>query len=377
MNWVAWKMLVGNRTKYLVMLFGMTFASLLIAQQCSIFCGVLRMSAGQIRDVRDADLWVIDPNVRYIDDLKPLPDHQLREVRSVPGVAWAVGWRRGISRAYLGDGRFQQVILQGLDDDSLVGAPQNMLFGRVEDLRRPDAVILDEIGCQLLWPGEPAPIGRVLTFNESRAVVVGVCRASMTFQTLPLVYARASLAARFLPPERRGISAILVRPRPDEPPAEVCRRIEERTGLLALTRDGFCQRTIDHYLRRTGLLANFGTTVLLGFVVGIAVAGQTFYTFVAENLQHFAMLKAMGTTDGRLRRMILVQAALVGTIGYGLGVGLAALFGELTRGHSKLVFYMPWQVLVGTGLAVVLITMLASLLSVLRVARVEPALAVR
>src|SRR5438128_819881 len=66
MNWVAWKMLVGNRTKYLVMLFGMTFASLLIAQQLSIFCGVLRMSAGQIRDVRDAILWVIDPNVRYI-----------------------------------------------------------------------------------------------------------------------------------------------------------------------------------------------------------------------------------------------------------------------------------------------------------------------
>jgi putative ABC transport system permease protein len=75
--------------------------------------------------------------------------------------------------------------------------------------------------------------------------------------------------------------------------------------------------------------------------------------------------------------MILLQAALVGTTGYGLGVGLAALFGELTRGHSKLVFHMPWQVLVGTGAAVVFITMLASLLSVLRVARVEPALAVR
>jgi putative ABC transport system permease protein len=249
--------------------------------------------------------------------------------------------------------------------------------GRVEDLRRPDAVILDEVGCQLLWPGQPAPVGRTLTINECRAVVVGVCRVSLTFQTLPLIYSRASLAARYLPPERRAISAILARPRSPESTAEVCREIEARTGLLALTRDGFCERTIDHYLTRTGLLANFGTTVLLGFVVGIAVAGQTFYTFVAENLQNFAMLKAMGATNGRLRRMILLQAAVVGTTGYGIGVGLAALFGEMTRGHSKLVFHMPWEVLVGTGLAVVLITMLASLLSIIRVARVEPALAIR
>jgi len=377
MSWIAWKMLIGNRTKYLVMLFGLTFSSLLIAQQCSIFCGVLRMTAGQILDVEDAMIWVIDPHVRYIEDLKPLAEHHLREVQSVPGVAWAVGWRRGITRATLGDGRFQQVILQGLDDETLVGAPQVMVAGRVEDLRKPDAVILDEVGCQLLWPGEPLPVGRVLTISESRAVVVGVCRVSLTFQTLPLVYARASLARRFLPPQRRDISAILARPRPGESAEEVCRRIHERTGLDALTRDEFCWRTIDHYLRRTGLLANFGTTVAIGFIVGIAVVGQTFYTFIAESLPHFAMLKAMGASNLRLCQMILLQAAVVGTTGFGLGVGLAALFGEMTRGHSKLVFHMPWQVLVGTGLAVVVIMLLACTLSVLRVARVEPALAVR
>src|SRR5262249_6606302 len=178
--------------------------------------------------------------------------------------------------------------------------------GRVADLRKPDAVILDEVGCQLLWPGQPLPLGRTLTINESQAVVVGVCRVSLTFQTLPVLYTRGSLAARYLPPERQTISAITARPRRGESTAEVCARIEEQTGLLALTRGQFCWRTIDHYLRRTGLLANFGTTVFLGFVVGIAVAGQTFYTFVMENLPYFAMLKAMGTTNARLRGMILM-----------------------------------------------------------------------
>ena len=161
------------------------------------------------------------------------------------------------------------------------------------------------------------------------------------------------------------------------PLPELCQRIQERTSLLALTREEFEGRTIEHYLKRTGLLANFGTTVLLGFIVGIAISGQTFYTFTVENLPQFAMLKAMGAVNRRLVGMILQQAALVGSIGYGMGVGLAAIFGELTRGHSKLVFHMPWQVLVGTGIAIVLVTMLSSLLSILRVLHVEPARVLR
>jgi putative ABC transport system permease protein len=370
-------MLVGHRTKYLAMLFGVTFAALLIAQQMAIFCGVLRMTTGQIRDIEEAPIWVLTPQVRYIDDLEPLSERQLDQVRSVPGVAWAVRLEKGFSRAQLADGHFQQVILLGLDDATLVGAPRTMLVGSVSDLQKPDAVILDEVGHQLLWPDQPWQVGRTLTINHHRAVVVGICRASLTFQTLPLVYTRVSQAAHYLPPQRKTVSAILVQGRPSAPVPELCRRIQEQTGLLALTREEFAGRTIDHYLKRTGLLINFGTTVLLGFLVGIAISGQTFYTFTVENLPQFAMLKAMGTVNRRLVWMVLQQSALVGSIGYGLGVGLAAIFGELTRGHSKLVFYMPWQVLVGTGVAIVLVTMLTSLLSILRVLHVEPARVLR
>jgi putative ABC transport system permease protein len=377
MNWIAWRMLVGHRTKYLAMLFGVTFASLLIAQQLAIFCGVLRMTTGQIRDIEEAPIWVLTPHVRYVDDLEPLSDRSLDRVRSVAGVAWAVRLEKGFSRAQLDDGHFQQVILLGLDDATLVGGPRTMLVGEVTDLQRPDAVILDEVGHQLLFPDQPWQIGRVLTINHHRAVLVGVCRASLTFQTLPLVYVRVSQASHYLPPDRKTVSAILVQAQPSVAVPELCQRIQTQTGLLALTREEFAGRTIDHYLQRTGLLANFGTTVLLGFLVGIAISGQTFYTFTVENLPQFAMLKAMGAVNRRLVWMILQQSALVGAIGYGLGVGLAAVFGELTRGHSKLVFHMPWQVLVGTGVAIVLVTMLTSVLSILRVLRVEPARVLR
>jgi putative ABC transport system permease protein len=377
MNWIAWKMLTGDRNKYLAIVFGITFASLLIAQQCSIFCGVMRMTTGQIRDVEEADIWVLSPNVRYVDDLRPVADNELYRVRGVDGVAWAARLHKGVSRAELGDGRFQQLFVFGLDDATLAGAPRTMLAGEVEDLRKPDAVILDEVGYGLLWPDEPLRVGRELEINRRRAVVVGICRVSLTFQTLPLVYTRFSQAARYSPPEERPVSVILTRSEPGVPADEVCRRIHQQTGLLALKQEDFAWRTVDHYLRRTGILINFGTTVLLGLLVGAAVSGQTFYIFTVENLRQFGTLKAMGATNRDLLRMILLQALVVGLIGYGLGVGLAAVFGELSRGHSKLVFYMPWQVLLGTGGAVVLVALMASLVSIRRVMKTEPAIVFR
>ncbi len=377
MDWLALRVLFGQRTRYLTMVVGITFASLLITQQVSIFLGVLRMTTGQIRDIEDAEVWVLAPQVRYIDDLEPLSDRFLPQVRGIPGVAWAVPLYKGVSRAYLEDGRFQQLLLVGLDDTTLVGAPQTMLAGRQTDLEQPDAIILDQVGVQLLWPACPTPLGKELTINDRRARVVGVCKTSLTFQTLPLVYCRASQAALFLPPGRRWMSAVLVRGRQDVSPDTLCQRIRAETGLQALTPQQFASRTVDHYLARTGLLANFGTTVALGFLVGIAIAGQTFYNFTIENLPYYGMLKAMGATNGRLIRMLLLQASTITAIGYGLGVGSAALFGELMRGSSKLVFFMTWEVLLGTAGAILVVSLGACLLCICRVIRTEPALIIR
>ena len=97
--------------------------------------------------------------------------------------------------------------------------------------------------------------------------------------------------------------------------------------MKAVTNDEFFWMTIEYYMKRTGIPINFGITVMLGFVVGCAIAGQTFYLFTIENLKQFGCLKAMGVSNGRLIGMVMLQAAVVGIIGYGLGIGGAALFG--------------------------------------------------
>jgi putative ABC transport system permease protein len=377
MLWIAWKMLVGNRAKYLGIVFGVVFAALLIAQQASIFCGLMSLTVSQIRDVEGPDIWVMDRNVQFVDDIKPLADTELFRVKSVPGVAWAVRFYKGLGRARLPEGTYEQMILLGLDDATLVGAPERVLLGSVADLRKPDAVIMDDAGYKRIWPGEPFRLGRVFEMNDRRAVVVGIAKASRTFQSFPICYTRYSQAVQFAPPERKVLSFVLAEPEEGVTAAEACRRIEEQTGLQAATREQFIWKTLRYYLAKTGIPVNFGITVLLGFFVGTAIAGQTFYLFTVENIRQFGALKAMGTSNWTILLMVLGQAFQVGLVGYGTGVGLAALFGFASRQFTRLSFFMPWQVLAITGAAVFVIVLLASLLSIRKVLVVDPAIVFR
>ncbi|MFO0960439.1 MAG: ABC transporter permease [Isosphaeraceae bacterium] len=323
----------------------------------------------------------------------------------------------------------EQVILLGLDDASMVGAPTTILAGELADLRKPDSVIVDYARLQKLYPGEgwkegdvaskpvsevkfafvrdgvewarrrlglmPASepgwrakraalnreffarfLGRELEMNDTRAVIVGVCEATRTFQSNAVVYTTFSRTKRFVPKERKMLSYVLAKVEPGYRPRAVAESIRARTGLKSVTRVEFVRDTIQYYMKYTGIPINFGITAMLGFLVGTAIAGQTFYNFTLDNIRQFGALKAMGATNPRIVGMILLQALVVGLLGYGMGVGLAAFFGEATKG-GELAFYTPWELLPITGGAVVLICILSSVLSVRRVLVLEPAVVFR
>jgi putative ABC transport system permease protein len=378
MNWIALKMLIGDPTKYAGLVFGIAFATLLMTQQVSIFMGIMRRTASQILDVRDAQIWVMDDKVRFIDEVPALPATDLYRVRGVPGVQWAARLYKGQVRARLADGNFRNVILFGLDDASFVGAPQEMVVGQLSDLRRPDAVIIDKAGYEYMWPGEEYKLGREFELNDHRAVLVGVCKASAPFTTLPILYTRYSQTLGFVPRERNLMTFVLADPQPGVTPDELCRRIESQTGLMALTKDQFFWKTIRYFLSSTGIPVNFGITIALGFIVGAAITGQTFYLFTIENLRQFGALKAMGVTNLRILGMIVLQALVVGTLGYGIGVGLTATFFEATDNITHLAgLFMAWHAVAGVGAAVLLIILMTSVIAARKVLVLEPAIVFR
>ncbi|MEN9555841.1 MAG: hypothetical protein RLZZ232_2127 [Planctomycetota bacterium] len=376
MNWLAWKMLTGDRTKYFGIVFGVAFGTLLIAQQSSIFVGLMRRTSSQIIDITSADIWVMDQRQRNVDDIRPMPESRLHRVRGVAGVEWAVRLSKSMVRVRTLNGDFTQGILVGLDDASFTGAPGEMLQGQHIDLRRPDGVILDIDGYRQLFPGEPVTVGRVLDMNDRRAVVVGICRVTPPFQTFPVLYTRYSQAMQFMPRERNTLSFILARASSGQDLQVLGKRISQQTGLKAMTWDDFFWLNIGYYIDNTGIPVNFGITVMLGFIVGGAIAGQTFYLFTLENLKQFGSLKAMGVTNLRLIGMILFQATIVGVMGYGIGLGASAGFFELmeSSGQADLRgMWVPWQVAAIAAVAVGLIVVISSLLSLHRVLVLEPA----
>jgi putative ABC transport system permease protein len=379
MNWIALRMLTGDRSKYLGLIFGVTFATLLMAQQVSIFMGILTRTGSQILEVRDADLWVMDNRVRYIDEAPGLQDTDLMRVRGVPGVAWAVRFYTGTIRARLEDGNTRNLHLVGLDNATLVGAPKEMIVGEVDDLRRPDGVIIDKAGYEYMWGQEPYQLGRTFQINDHRAVLVGVCKVAPPFFSDPIVYVRYSQAAGYVPRERTLMNYVLVKPKEGVDHQELCRGIEERTGRLALTRWQFFWKTVRYFLGSTGIPVNFGITISLGFIVGAVVTGQTLYLFILENLKQFGALKAMGIPNRGILRMILFQALLVGGVGYGLGVGLTALFFITTSANLTQLagMHMNWMAFAGTGVAVLIIIIATSIASARRVLVLEPAIVFR
>jgi putative ABC transport system permease protein len=399
-NFVALKMLMGDRAKYLGILMGITFAALLITQQLSIFIGLMTRTFGFLSDTRLPDIWVMDPKVQFVDDIKPLQDTVLYRVRGIEGVDWAMPLYKGLLKARLQSGAFQTCNVIGLDDATLAGGPAEMVEGTLADLRRSEGIIVDDVGAatRLARVPEdaqgrpikgaqalPLKVGDTLELNDRRAVVVGICRVSRTFQSQPVIYTTYTRAMQYAPRERKLLSFVLVKAKPGVDPQELCDRIESQSSgggptggdehkrLIAMTTEAFSWKTVWYFMKYTGIPINFGIAVTLGFLVGTAIAGQTFYQFTLDNLRQFGSLKAMGATNTRLLMMIMLQALVVGLIGYGIGVGLASLFGQLT-GRTELAFRLVPQTLLATGMAITLICVLASVVSLWRVMKLEPAM---
>lgn len=380
MNLFALKMLVGDRAKYFGIIMGLTFASLLITQQAAIFLGLMTRTYSFISDTPQPDLWVMDPEVQHQADNKPLLDRELYRVRGIEGVSWAVPMFKSFVRLKLPNGAPRQCILIGLDDATLMGAPAEFVSGRVEDLRKSDAVIvnIDDVRDKLGYKddrgiAQAVQIGDTLELNDRRGVIAGTFKIGKAFFWEPVIYTTYTRALQFSPRERKQMSFVLVKAKPGVDVTELKRQIEQQTGLAAYTSAGFSWLTAKYIIDKTGIAINFGIAVLLGFIVGTAVAGQTFYNFTLDNLRHFGALKALGTGNWTLLRMIMVQAGSVGVLGYGLGVGGAAVFGRLIE-NSDLAFYLPWQLLVITGITIVFIVVIASLLSIRKVLTLEPAI---
>jgi putative ABC transport system permease protein len=366
---VAYKLLINDRSKFLALLLGITFSVFLIVEITSLFAGILVRASSTVINI-GAPIWVMDPAVQTVANTIPLPDYLLDQVRSIPGVRYAVPLYSGAALVKLADGTYQAANVIGLDDTSLFGHPE-LISGNIDDLFADDGFIAVR-DSEFYKLGNPT-VGTEFELNDHRGVVVGIARvpASALFG-VPTLYTTYGRALQDIPNSRFTISYLLVVPKTLADVRVIERRVAE-DGYLALTRAQFMDRIADFYTYRTGIGTNMLLMTLISFIVGLSVSAQTFYTFVLENIDKYGALKAIGAGGGALVAMILFQAAYVALIGYGLGVGLCAVLIWLARvrlpDYAAMITYQNlWVAFV----MVLIIASVSSYVGVRRVLRIEP-----
>lgn len=366
---LAFKLLVNDRSKFYGLLTGITFAVFLMIQMTSLFSGILNRSSSTVINI-GAKIWVMDPAVMTVANSIGMPNYILDAIRSIDGVKYAVPLYSSGALAKLKSGAFQPVSVIGLDDTSLYGRPE-LIEGKIEDIYAENAfiVVKDAEYKKLDYP----KIGSEFELNDHKGVVVGIAKvASSGLFGTPTLYTTYSKALQYIPNPRFTISYILVEPKRESEIKSIQAQIS-KLGYLAVTKDEFIEKISTFYKYQTGLGTNILLMTIISFIVGLSISGQTFYTFILENLEKFGALKAIGAKGNELVLMILFQASFTAFIGYGLGVGLCV--GLVTLAKLRLPDYASMitfsNLIMAFGMVVV-IAGISSYFGVRKVLRIEP-----
>ena len=366
---LAYKLLVNDKAKFTALLVGITFAVFLMMFVTSMFIGVLNHASSTVTNI-GASMWVMDPAVQTIANSIGMPDYVLDSVRSMQGVKYAVPLYSSGALIKLPNGTYQSVTVLGLDDTSLFGRPQ-LIEGKIEDIYGENAFIAVH-DSEFPKLGNPH-VGSEMEINDHRGVIVGIARVSTSgLFGIPILYTTYKRAVEYIPNPRYTISYVLVQPKS---PADI-QKIKQQTaalGYLALTKADFMKRTSDFYVYQTGVGTNILIMTVISFIVGLSISGQTFYTFILENLERFGALKAIGTRSHELIGMILFQSAFTAFIGYGLGVGLCTVL--ITLAKLRLPSYAAMETYTNLVIAfvmVLIITAVSSYVGIRRVLQIEP-----
>ena len=366
---LAYKLLVNDKAKFTALLVGITFAVFLMIQMTAMFAGVLSRASATVFNL-GASMWIMDPAVQTVANTIGMPDYVLDAARSIQGVNYAVPVYSGGALVKLADGAYQSVTVVGLDDTSLFGRPQ-LIQGNIENIYAENAfiVVKDPEFPKLGNPG----LGTEFEVNDHRGVIVGIAKvASSGLFGVPTLYTTYERALQYLPNPRFTISYVLVEPKSSADVMHIKQQVRA-LGYLALTKDEFVDRITQFYMFQTGIGMNILIMTVMSFIVGLSISGQTFYTFVLENLEKFGALKAMGAKSRELILMILFQASFTALTGYGLGIGLCAVL--ITLARMRLPDYAAVITYWNLGLAFVMVVVIAAVSSyfgVRKVLRIEP-----
>jgi putative ABC transport system permease protein len=367
---LAWRNLIHDKVRLAVTVTGIVFAVVLIVVQLGLFIGFTNATSSLI-DRSNADLWITAHGVPYIEQGVPFTERKLTTVLATPGVAAASKYIARFTNWKRPDGQQETVQVVGVDLQTGLGAPWNIVAGSIDDLRKPDAVFIDEIYCEKLGVDH---IGQIVEIRGRRARVAGFTRGIRAFTTSPYVFTAFKNALDYVDLREDQTLYLLVKARPDTDIESLRLTLLSRLSDVDVVTTGrFSLMTQVYWMFTTGAGIAVLLAALLGLVVGVVVVAQTIYATTVDHIREYGTLKAMGATNRYLYGVIVKQALITAAIGYAIGMFVSVFVVRGSEQGGAAIVLPPWMM--GAMLVLTLgMCVGASIVSIKKITRLDPAM---
>lgn len=365
----AFSFILYDKPKSIGALAGAIISVFLIGQQSGIFIFLTDAMASFVIN-NPGYVWVVDEKTNNVNSLGILDMRLGREIASLPGVEKVYPVVIASGSAKFENGITSGVSLIGTEAPDFVGGPWNLSVGKKEDLLQEGAVLTEFFDKTSLGNAE---IGDYFEINGRKVFIAGNTKGvrgfsapTYTFMTIERARALAGLSPN-------KASLFLIKPASGMDPLLLVSSINQHIkGVRAWEEKAFAKSTVVEVLKTTGIALSIGSLIVFALISGLIIIGLTFYSAAIDRIRDYGTLKAIGATNGYIRRLILAQAFIISILGYGVGVMMIEGFRNGIA-NAGTIFTFPLWLKFGFLLITLFIAMTGSLFAIRRIARLEPA----
>ncbi len=374
MFYVALRILLYDKVRSFITLLGVVFAVSLIFAQMGIYLGLMEMSS-VIIDNTPGDIWVTSKNSKNFDFSQPFPEDIYQQVLSVEGVQQAEKLIIAWSMIKQEKGGMEQIEMVGYDPDTGVGGPWKMKVGDSRDVKNGNFAIVDESAMRRLGN---IRVGDYRDIFFRRLQIIGISEGVRSFTTAPIVFTSYRLAQGLLSWIGHDNTAfVIAKVAPGNSVESVVHRLRQHLkGVDVYSKDAFSRKTRLYWTIETGVGFAFFLTILISFLIGMLIIGQTIYNSTLEHIKEFGTLKAMGADNTDIYRIIFSQALINSLFGYLISLIITLISVPIYAAADLVMVVRWWTNLIVLGLALVM-CLSSSFVSIRKIKRIDPAILFR
>ncbi len=364
----ALRFILYDKPKSIGALAGTIISIFLIGQQAGIFIFLISAMSSLVQNNSEY-IWVVDNMTTNINALATLDTRVGYELKSIEGIRQVYPLVVTPGAARFENGKSSGITLIGVEAPVFAGGPWALFNGKKEDMLRDEAIITDYFDKASLGdirPGQYFEINGKKVFNAAQSKGVRSFGGIYTFTTIE----RARYLGNF---STDKASAFLVELKNKEEEQKIINQINATMkSVRAWKSDDFAKATIITVLKTSGIAISFGTLILFALIVGFVIIGLTLYSAAIDRIKDYGTLKAIGATNGYIRKLIITQALIIGVLGFCIGMALVEGFRHGIAKAGTIFNYPMWLRFSFFGVTIV-IALCGSLFAIKRITSLEPA----